>query len=165
MLLAVGLTLVAAAVILLAMALAPARIVQPIAYNHNLHIEGEGLECVDCHVHVERLASASLPAITICEDCHGGEPMSDSSEELELLRYMDAGHEIPWARVYRVPDHVFFSHRRHVVLGELECSLCHGDVPSMAAPITTAYLPTTMQACMNCHRERKVTNDCLACHR
>jgi hypothetical protein len=32
---------------------------QPIAYNHNLHVDGEGLECIDCHQYVETLAAAT----------------------------------------------------------------------------------------------------------
>src|SRR3989304_1062587 len=112
---------------------------QPISYNHKLHIEKAELNCVDCHKFVETMASATIPNIDVCSDCHSGEPLSDSPEELMLLKYIEAGEKIPWQKIYTVPAHVYFSHRRHVTIGEIEC--------------------------LKCHKEKKVTYDCLACHR
>ncbi len=31
-------------------------IIQPIVYNHKLHIEDADMECVDCHLYVEKKA-------------------------------------------------------------------------------------------------------------
>jgi hypothetical protein len=140
-------------------------IVQPIAFNHNLHIEQEGLECTDCHTRVESLPSATIPADEICTDCHVDEPLGESEEEVRLLRFIEEGNPIPWQRLYEMPRHVYFSHRRHVVLGEIECMTCHGDVPAMTTPPPRAVVAQTMEFCMDCHRDRMVTNDCLACHR
>ena len=138
---------------------------QPIVYNHQVHIENAGLHCNDCHVHVETMASATLPKLVICRGCHDTEPVSESPEELVLLKYVADGKEIPWVKVYNVPDHVYFSHRRHVVGGELDCSACHGAINEMTKPVTSEYLPATMENCMACHRNNKVSNDCLSCHR
>lgn len=161
----IGLFVVAATFLIQAIGSSPAPIVQPIAFNHQIHIEGEGLECTDCHPHVEELPSASIPPVSVCEDCHSDEPLTESEEELRLLRFVDEGLEIPWVRIYSVPSHVYFSHRRHVVLGEIECMTCHGDVPLLTAPPPGPLTPLTMDWCMDCHYEQKVTNDCLACHR
>lgn len=140
-------------------------VVQPIAYNHKVHIEEGGLECTDCHRYVEKMAAATIPGIEICQDCHGDEPISDSPEEIKLLKYIEKDSEIPWKRIYELPDHVYFSHRRHIVLGELDCSDCHGNVAELTAPARYPYLPVTMDNCINCHELHKVSTDCLACHR
>ena len=81
-----------------------------------------------------------------------------------MINYIENEAEIPWKRVYEVPDHVYFSHRRHVIIGELSCELCHGKVEDQNQPIASQYLETSMDNCMNCHEEYGTTNDCLACH-
>src|SRR4030066_1204073 len=109
-------------------------IIQPISYNHKLHVEKAELKCVDCHLYVETMAAATIPNIEVCSDCHSGEPLSDSPEELKLLKYIEAGEKIPWQKIYTVPAHGYFSHRRHVTIGEIECSKCHGKVKEWAEP-------------------------------
>ena len=139
-------------------------VTQPIAYNHNIHIEQEGLECADCHVNAKEKKIATIPTLEICLDCHDVEPLSDSPEEAKLGQYIETEEEIPWEQVNAVPDHVYFSHRRHVSIGELECSNCHGDITAQTIPATAPFVPITMEWCMDCHKEHGVTNDCLACH-
>ncbi|MEW6509636.1 MAG: cytochrome c3 family protein [Bacteroidota bacterium] len=139
--------------------------IQPIAYSHKIHIENAGLTCVDCHATVETSASAAIPDLALCTNCHSDAPLSQSPEEAKLRQYVAGGNEIPWMRIYTVPDHVYFSHRRHVIRGEVQCPTCHGNVAEYSTPITSAFLPVTMENCMRCHRERKVSNDCLSCHR
>ena len=143
----------------------PAPIHQPLVYNHNVHVEEEGLECIDCHESVEEAAFATIPRLNLCLDCHDTEPMSESLEEEKLIAYIEKEEEIAWNRIYRVPSHVYFSHRRHVTLGEVECSVCHGNVPEQLEPVQAPVTPLTMEWCMDCHKENKVSNDCLACHR
>ena len=55
-------------------------------------------------------------------------------EEEKLAQYAERKAEIRWVRLYRVPDHSFFSHRRHVVLGKLECKTCHGAIEASDVP-------------------------------
>ena len=81
------------------------------------------------------------------------------------MGYIAQESEIPWERVYRVPDHVYFSHRRHVTGAGLECEVCHGNVKEFTKPASSPAVPVTMENCMSCHRENNVTNDCLSCHR
>ena len=138
---------------------------QPIAYNHKVHIDSAGLHCTDCHVHAGDMASASIPSLEVCQNCHSTEPISKSPEELKVLKYIAERKEIPWLRIYKVPDHVYFSHRRHVTGGKLECSACHGNVAEQTKPVSAPFLPVTMENCIDCHKQRKVSNDCLACHR
>ena len=138
---------------------------QPIQYNHNVHIETVGMQCVDCHISVEHQANASIPSIEICQNCHSGDPLTESKEEKKLLIYIDKEKEIPWIKIYHVPDHVYFSHRRHIIRGEIKCSECHGNINEMKNPVTAQFMVMSMNNCIKCHKERKVTTDCLACHR
>ena len=140
-------------------------ITQPISYNHKLHIEEVELNCIDCHIYVENMPSATIPNTKFCMDCHADEPMSDSPEEVKLLKYIKEGQSIPWQKIYSVPDHVYFSHRRHVTIGEIDCSECHGNVQELTEPAPYPIWVPTMNNCINCHKENKVTYDCLTCHR
>lgn len=151
--------------ILLAFPSTKPTVTQPLAYNHKVHIENAGATCKDCHLNVETMAVTTIPTLEICQTCHSDEPLSKSPNEQELLKYVAEKKEIPWIQIYSLPDHVYFSHRRHVTIGGLECSSCHGDIAAMTTPVLFPAIPITMENCMNCHRLHKVTNDCLACHR
>ncbi len=135
---------------------------QPIAFNHRIHAEND-LECLDCHQLYEEHASSGKPSLEVCSACHE-DPLGESQEEAKLREYLESGKEVEWQRLYRVPEDVFFSHRRHVVLGEIECQTCHGDIGNSPRP-PKRPVEITMKKCMKCHDERKADNDCLACHR
>jgi len=137
---------------------------QPIAYDHNKHVEQNEMECLDCHQNAEDHARASIPNIDICRDCHE-EAITESDQEAILVNYITENKKIPWRQVYSVRDYAYFSHQRHVKLGELECTTCHGDVGTFTTPITKPHVVITMNWCLDCHEEREVTNDCYACHR
>lgn len=139
-------------------------VLQPVLFSHNLHVQEQDMDCTDCHTDVTKRARATLPTIEICIDCHA-EPLTETETEVELLAYTYEEEEIPWQRIYRVPDHVYFSHRRHVTLGSVRCETCHGDVMNLAEPFTEPLVAITMEGCMECHEEHQVTNDCLSCHR
>ena len=100
-------------------------------------------------------------------DLHDVPPgaITDNPEEEKVRHYAEKSVQIPWRRVYEVPGHVYFSHRRHVALGRLECVRCHGNVGESAAPITVAALPISMDRCMGCHAQYDAASDCNACHR
>ncbi|MFQ5705978.1 MAG: cytochrome c3 family protein [bacterium] len=138
--------------------------VQPIAYNHNKHVEEAGMECLDCHKYAEENARASIPNIEVCQDCHD-EALSDSEAEKTLVAYIKNKKRIPWQQNYFVPDYAYFSHRRHVKLGKLDCAVCHGDVAKLTRPISQPFVKMKMDWCRDCHEQRKVSNDCYACHR
>jgi len=135
---------------------------QPIAFNHKIHAEND-LECMDCHPFYQEHASSGKPSLETCLGCHE-DPLGESEEEAKLREYLESGKEVEWQRLYRVPEDVFFSHRRHVVLGEIECKTCHGDIGESSAP-PKRPVKITMKKCMKCHDERKADNDCIACHK
>jgi hypothetical protein len=136
---------------------------QPFAFNHKIHGEN-GLECLDCHQNYEDRASSGKPALSLCAGCHE-EPVGESANEKKLAERIRSGQEIAWQRLYRVPEDVYFSHKRHVVLGKMECRECHGDIGERAKPPSRPLVKITMKRCMGCHEQRGVVNDCIACHR
>lgn len=136
---------------------------QPLRYNHAVHI-ANGMTCVDCHAGARDQVRATLPGLDTCLLCHQ-EAVTENPEEEKIRAFAAAGQEIPWAPVTRVPRHVYFSHRRHVAVAGLECADCHGPMETRTEPPRRPFRPLTMDACMNCHEQRKVDNDCNRCHR
>jgi hypothetical protein len=156
------LALLVAALLLDACDQAPA-VVQPIQFSHKAHVE-KGLPCDGCHQFVEKTAFAGMPSTETCMMCHQT-AITDNPEEEKVRQYAEKSVQIPWQRVYEVPGHVYFSHRRHVTLGRIECVRCHGNVGESAAPITVAALPISMNRCLDCHEQHDAASDCDACHR
>ncbi len=145
--------------------LSAAGIEQPIAFNHLAHVEDGGLECADCHPRVFTGGTPGLPGAAVCADCHEGEPMTDSPEEVRLLELLAADDPLAWTHLFRQPPHVFFPHRRHVVVGQMECRECHGDIGESSLPPQVAPPKLTMEQCLDCHTRKRASIDCTACHR
>lgn len=137
---------------------------QPILYNHKKHIEEAGLNCFDCHLRVGIGQKASIPNIDFCQNCHK-EAMTSSKEEAKLVRYISNNEKIPWVQVHRLPDHVYFSHRRHVAMGKIACQECHGNVAEMTLPFSRPAVNLKMEFCLRCHKKNRVNTDCATCHR
>ena len=138
-------------------------VTQPIQFSHLAHTEN-GLSCDVCHEFVEQASFAGIPTTDGCMICHQG-AMTESPEEEKVRQYAEEGKDIPWQRIYEVPGDVYFSHRRHVRLAEIPCAECHGAVGESSVPLPRPAVAISMDRCTACHAERKVTNDCNACHR
>ena len=133
---------------------------QPIAFSHSHHVSDIGIDCQFCHAYARRGPVAGIPSVQRCAGCHQN-VLSDQPEILKLLGYWENEEPIPWIRVHDLPDYVRFSHKTHVRSG-VKCESCHGDVPTMDAAIQVESL--SMGWCLNCHKDRGATRDCLACH-
>ena len=142
---------------------AESKVVQPINFSHEKHANLK-LPCSLCHKFYTTREVSGPPGVATCTLCHAA-TVPKSPEMVKLRAYIAQKREIPWKRVYKVPDHVFYSHRTHVVDAKLPCATCHGPIEKQAAALTRPLKPITMEGCMECHRSRKVTNDCNACHR
>jgi hypothetical protein len=144
-------------------------VVQPIPFNHQIHLGSVGLQCDACHERAYTHRQAGIPRVDLCLGCHAGDVTENPAalRHVELLRRRGAeGREVEWKRVYRLPRHVFFSHRRHTELGKLECSACHGDMARLAAPPERPVEEAlSMDGCMDCHEKLGVENECAWCHR
>ncbi|MBI1909480.1 MAG: cytochrome c3 family protein [Deltaproteobacteria bacterium] len=137
---------------------------QPIAFNHKVHVAGLGLDCTHCHVGVETTPFATLPTAEICLGCHST-PLSQNPEEEKVRLYGEERGEIPWQRLTRLPDHVYFSHQRHVTFGKVACEACHGKMPERVTPPSRAPVELSMDDCLGCHRQKGASEDCILCHR
>lgn len=135
--------------------------VQPIAFSHKLHAGDRGIHCLFCHRAAAKSAIAGIPAVADCRSCHLY--ISPNAPEIKkLMAYWDRHEPIPWVRVHRLPDHVYFPHMMHV-RAKIDCSACHGAVSAMERITRTASLK--MGWCLNCHRRHKASIDCWTCHK
>ena len=137
---------------------------QPIAFNHSKHVEDLGLPCTTCHLYAETGTRATIPNIEVCEMCHTA-PLTESPEEALVVEHIQSGQPIPWRKVYRVPEHVYFSHRRHTSVAEIACDTCHGAIGERLTPVTRPMVKITMDRCVECHQSTAASRDCISCHR
>ena len=137
---------------------------QPIDFSHYVHNTKYKIPCMACHQRVLFDARAGIPNVDVCSACHFSLVKKMPKEE-QVFKYVKSHKQIPWLSIYYVPDFVYFSHRRHVGIGKLDCKLCHGDMGSLTSPPTTQFLHIRMQNCINCHEQRHVSTDCGQCHR
>lgn len=131
---------------------------QPVSFDHRLHAENR-IVCADCHGGATAQARAGLPGRGDCMLCH--ETIAADRDDVRLLAAWPADRRIPWERVYRVPDFVFFSHAEHAAAG-IACAVCHGPVETRSE--LSQEVSTNMVACMNCHAQLDVSNECYLCH-
>ncbi len=124
-------------------------VVQPVQFDHRHHVEDVGIDCRYCHQTVEKAASAGMPPASVCMNCHS--QVWNKSDKLEPVRsayFSDT--PIPWNRVHRLPDFVYFNHSIHLAKG-VGCEVCHGRVDQM--PEIAQAQPLTMEFCLDCHRD------------
>ncbi|MFN3325297.1 MAG: PQQ-binding-like beta-propeller repeat protein [Bryobacteraceae bacterium] len=133
--------------------------VQPVPFDHKLHA-GTGTKCVDCHTTAAKAERAGIPDAAQCMTCHRT-VRSESPHVAAIRAFLEKRSAIPWERVYRVPDFVFFSHAKHVN-GGVQCADCHGPVAERE--VLAKEVSTSMDACMSCHVQRKASTDCGVCH-
>ncbi len=136
---------------------------QPIDFNHQKHL-AMGLDCTTCHTLVKAKTVAGPPRVETCMTCHA-QALTDNPQEEIIRTTAKAGGELKWRQITLVPDHVYFSHARHVAVGKIECTQCHGDMSTRSVPITKPAVEMSMEFCINCHSQRTVSVDCVACHR
>ena len=116
--------------------------------------------CVSSHTKADSKDQAGIPNTKDCLACH--RRFQTASATLQtLLAYEKAEKEIAWARIYKLPGFVFFSHQAHLK-AKANCATCHGDVQARAALWQEKEI--SMAACVNCHKERQASTDCNLCH-
>lgn len=122
---------------------------QPVAFDHSLHVEQLGMDCRYCHTYVDRSQHSNIPATSTCMNCHS--MVAKDSDALSLVRESYAtGEPIPWVRIHKTPDYVYFNHSVHVNRG-VSCVSCHGKVNEMEVVAHSESL--SMGFCLDCHRE------------
>jgi hypothetical protein len=102
-----------------------------------------------------------LPAAAKCMACHS--TIAKDKPAIQALRnFAESKNPIPWVRVYSLPAEIYWSHRPHLSAG-MTCTACHGQVSDMDV-IARVTNVTTMQGCVDCHKEHKVSTGCNFCH-
>ena len=137
---------------------------QPVAFNHLKHTKDLELECQVCHQQVNTGAHAGLPDATTCSACHQA-PQGTSPEAARVTALLTAGDPLRFNKLFRLPSHVYYTHRRHVGIAQLECGNCHGDIATTQRPPGKALVRISMDFCVDCHRAKGQSLDCNACHR
>jgi len=134
---------------------------QPIPFPHKTHIAKKA-ECVDCHESVEKGPIAGIPGVKTCMICHS-QIAIDKPLIKRVTDYSDKGIEIPWQRVYGFTReaHVRFNHAPHV-RASVACATCHGDLANQT--VAERVVDHNMGFCVNCHKAKNASNDCLTCH-
>ncbi len=134
---------------------------QPIPFSHKVHAGENRIGCTACHVYAERGPVAGIPSMQRCHGCHKFVSRGKPPVEAFLAAY-EGGRIIEWIRVHRLPDHVYFTHERHLATG-VRCQECHGAVETM--DVVRQVSPLSMGWCLECHERKRASRDCLACHR
>ncbi len=137
---------------------------QPIEFPHNIHIEKAMLKCTEyCHESVTKGPRAGLPSVKTCMICH--DAIKTDSPRIQKITndYSKKGIDLPWQRVYGFSQelHVRFDHAPHL-RANVDCATCHGDVKSQT--VAQRNVNHTMGFCIDCHRTKQASNDCLTCH-
>lgn len=135
--------------------------VQPIPFSHAVHAGVNAIGCRMCHAYAEHSPVAGIPSMARCFGCHKF-VARDKPAVQDVVKAYQEGKPLEWYRVYRVPDHVYFTHERHIAAG-LRCQICHGEVQQM--DVVRQASPLTMGWCVDCHRARHAPTDCLSCHK
>jgi hypothetical protein len=130
--------------------------VQPIAYSHKLHAGDLGFDCRYCHSTVERSSFAQIPPTETCMNCHSkvlqteSQAGSPSMKLTPIRESFSSDKPIPWIRVHKLPDYVYFDHSAHLAAG-VGCASCHGRVDQMVR--VQQEKPLSMGWCLDCHRD------------
>jgi len=121
---------------------------QPVAFDHSLHVNQLGMDCRYCHTGVEKSSHSNIPATQTCMNCHT--QIKSLSPKLAAVRESwKSGNPVPWVRIHKAPDYVYFNHAVHVNRGA-SCVACHGHVNHME--VVYHAKPHSMGWCLECHR-------------
>jgi mono/diheme cytochrome c family protein len=130
---------------------------QPIAYSHKVHAGDYQIDCNYCHTGVTKSKNANIPSPNICLNCHSSITTGTNTGTVEIDKIFAAvenNEPIEWVRVHNLPDLAYFNHSQHVVVGQVECQTCHGQIQEME--VVRQYANLTMGWCINCHRDTEL---------
>jgi hypothetical protein len=135
--------------------------IQPVDFSHKLHAGDLSIACLFCHRHATESPTATVPSVALCIGCHRS--IDDEAPEVrKLFAYWNEQKPIPWVRLQRLPDFVYFTHEMHMKKG-LQCVSCHGDVQRVR--YTPRAASFEMGWCLTCHQQQGASRDCLTCHK
>lgn len=133
---------------------------QPLPFSHSRHAGELRIDCLYCHRAAEVSPAAGVPSMQLCMSCHMNLAQENDGTR-KLLAYWKDRAPIPWVRMHRLSDLVYFTHEMHLNSG-LQCVNCHGNVDQM--PYTPRAASYEMGWCLSCHQQRGASRDCWTCH-
>lgn len=159
---------------------------QPIFFSHVIHAGSFKIDCQYCHSNARRGPAAGIPSVERCMGCHKIVAAEGNPEVKKLHDYWQRKEPIPWVRVFKLPEYVYFPHKRHLG-ANIPCQTCHGRVEAMErvhaqtgqnlvndlrnlVGLSGPPPKFTMGWCVECHTSmnaRQKTNaplDCVDCH-
>ena len=135
---------------------------QPLPFSHKVHSATAKLVCQDCHPTPAKFgAEMGFPPATTCMACHIL-IAKDKPAIRKLAEFAAAKQAIPWVRVYRLADFVFFDHRYHL-MNQAKCEDCHGTVAGQDI-VADELGATRMVFCQGCHVKMHASGGCTTCH-
>lgn len=164
---------------------------QPIAFPHAIHTGTNGIDCKYCHNSVTKSKSAGIPSVNVCMNCHKQVNGRTPAQQEQIAKIYDAAGWNPegagkytgktkpiiWNKVHVLPDHVYFNHSQHVVVGGIDCKQCHGDMTKQTEAqkvwpveelnkiegnIVLTRPTLTMGWCIECHGEKEISTGSIA---
>jgi len=122
--------------------------VQPVPFDHALHVDQLGMDCRYCHTYVDRSEHSNIPDAATCMNCHN-QVLPDSPALAPVRESYESGEPVEWVRIHKTPDYVYFNHSVHVNRG-ISCVECHGQINKME---TVEHAKSfSMAFCLDCHR-------------
>ena len=118
-------------------------VIQPVEFNHRKHTGDLGLACEFCHPYVRSGAHAGLPGVETCGPCHQA-AQGISAEAARVTELVARGDSLRFTKLFRLPEHVFYTHRRHAGIAGLECATCHGAIAETERPPGRPLVRITM---------------------
>lgn len=130
---------------------------QPLKFSHKTHSSQNGTTCIYCHPAARYSASAGMPGINVCMNCHSLVREGTQSGEREIKKVINASEQqkaIHWIRINNLPEHVQFNHALHYQSGKIDCTECHGTVEQIDRIKQIQSL--SMKWCLDCHKTKKL---------
>lgn len=160
---------------------------QPIQFPHDIHAGQNDIDCKYCHNSADKSKTAGIPTVNVCMNCHKQVQGTTDAQKEQIAKIYEAAGFSPegggqysgetenlvWNKVHVLPDHVYFNHSQHVVVGGIDCKQCHGDMTKQkelprVVPVEELNeidgniqltKPTlTMGWCIECHGEKEIAN-------
>jgi len=122
--------------------------VQPVHFQHDIHVGQLGLDCRYCHSYVEVSGHSNVPTTQTCMNCHS-QVQKDNPKLQPVRDSWASGQPIEWVKIHNVPDYAYFNHSAHVNRG-VSCVMCHGQVNEM--DVVYQAKSQSMGWCLQCHR-------------
>jgi cytochrome c553 len=152
---------------------------QPIAFSHKIHAGQLEIDCQYCHNSASKSKHAGIPSVNVCMNCHtsvqeGKRPGSKdeiakihaaAGFDADAMKYIKTPNPIVWNKAHNLPDHVYFNHSQHVVVGQIDCIQCHGDVKTYElGKVTNVNDINKLEGTIKLDRPLLTMGWCIQCH-